>query len=107
MTIYQGDDLRAFGGTPIILEVENETGFPIKTLVFKSGNVIRTFEDLPEFSLPSFEIIIYLTEDETRILNKSQECYVACYDENGYKQTVKGEYKLETHEEVVYDKVRS
>lgn len=105
--IYQGDDLRAFGGTAISLEVINETDFPIKKLIFKCGNVIREFEDLEDFKESSFIILIYLTSDETRLLNKSQKCYVACYDEFGHKQTIDGYYTLEANEEIIYDKIRS
>lgn len=104
--IYQGDDLRAFGGKPIILEITNETGVPIKKLIFKCENIIREFEDLEIFTESYFQILIYLTNDETRILKKMNKGYVACWDENGHKMTAEGRLELEANEEVVYDKIR-
>ena len=105
--IYQGDDLRAFGGIPIEVTITNETGIPIKKLVFTCGNVIRKFEDLPEFSEAIFTILIYLTDDETRILQKKNKGYIACWDEEGHKMTTDGSFELEANEEVVHDKIRS
>lgn len=93
--IYKGDDTGAFGGTLLVINIENPLECIITKAEFKCGCIRKTFVN------PIFPISINLTSDETKKLNPSNSCYLAVYDEYGLKQTCEGTIRIEANNEVV------
>lgn len=81
--IYRGDDTRAFGGKPIKVKLLNADNKTITKAEFRCGDILQAFEN------PTFPLQIYLSSEETAKLRPSNICYLAVYDESGYKKLAK------------------
>lgn len=84
--IYRGDDTRAFGGKPIKVKLLNADGKTITKAEFRCGDILQTFKN------PEFPLQIWLSSEDTAKLRPANICYLAIYDENGYKKTCKGQF---------------
>lgn len=93
--IYRGDDTRAFNGKPIKITLINADDKVITKAEFKCGSILQTFEN------PEFPLKVWLSADETKQLKPTNVCYLAIYDENGYKKTCKGFFKFNSLPEVI------
>lgn len=92
---YRKDDTNAFFQKFIEIELENQTGLEISKAIFRCGRVTKTFEN-PIFPLP-----IDLSSDETALLDASNTCYLAVFDEQGRKRTCEGSLSFPTKGQVV------
>ncbi len=93
--IYRGDDTRAFNGRPLKITLKNADKKIITKAEFKCGSIVQTFEN------PQFPLMVWLSSEETTLLRPTNVCYLAIYDENGYKKTCKGSFKFNSLPEVV------
>ena len=97
--IYRGDDTNSFSQDFILIDAE----FPDDTWAervsradFKCGNLpVMVFEN------PVFPIKVNLSSAQTALLKDVNNCYLAVYDENGYKQTCEGQLTFQTRRKVV------
>jgi hypothetical protein len=92
MTIYQGDNTAAFGGSFLTINVSTESEvMPIITKAeLKTGNICKTFEN------PTFPLTVDLTEEETLKLQAVNTAYLAVWDNEGRKKTCQGKITFKT-----------
>lgn len=95
--IYKNDDTRAFGNAFLTIKLKSETEVAISKAVFQCSDVRKEYEN------PTFPLIVNLTAEETAKLGNHNTCYLAVYDEYGYKQTCKGSLSFCAINEVVKD----
>jgi hypothetical protein len=93
--IYKGDNTEAFDNKFLTIDVENINNLTISKAEFRCGKIIKTFKN------PTFPIDINLTEIETKMLQTSNNCYLAIYDEKGRKKTCEGTIRIDAKNEVV------
>lgn len=93
--IYRGDDTRAFGGKPLKIILKNSENLTITKADFRCGKIIKTFTN------PKFPLEVWLTSAETSLLRSENVCYLAIYDEYGYKKTCNGEFKFNSQKGIV------
>ena len=86
MTLVRGDNLQAFDGQPIIINLHNNIR-PISKaeVVINGGVILRTFEN------PEFPISVELDESDTaKLIVGKNICNLIVYDDLGRKETCKG-----------------
>lgn len=88
--IFRGDDTNAFGDSFITINLTTESEVTITKAVFKSGKVLKEFEN------PTFPLQIDLTAEETTKLDPENRAFLAVYDENGLKRTCEGSLVFNT-----------
>lgn len=97
--IFRGDSTMAFGSDWLEIDAE----FPddtwaerISMAQFKVSNLpVMTFEN------PVFPLTINLTSEQTALLKDVNDCYLAVFDENGYKLTCEGQLTFTSRRRVV------
>ena len=82
--IYTKDDTNAFDNNFLTIELENATGLAISKAEFRCGKIFKTFEN------PMFPLTVNFSSEETELLNYTNACYLAVYDEQGRKRTCEG-----------------
>lgn len=83
-TIFTKDDTNAFNQNFLIIELENPTGLAVSKAEFRCGKIFKTFKN------PVFPLEIDFSAEETELLNYTNACYLAVYDEQGRKRTCEG-----------------
>lgn len=84
MSLYKGDNTEAFGNNLLTINVNNITGHTITKAEVRIGSILKTFNN------PSFPLTVNLSEEETDVLNYTNDAYIALYDEEGRKKTAEG-----------------
>lgn len=82
VTIYKGDNLQAFDGSPI--EVEFDTGgeeVSKAEFVINKGTIVKTFLN------PESPIFVNLTEADTKKLSLNNYAKLVLYDSQGRRKT--------------------
>ena len=82
MTIYKGDNLQAFDGSPI--EVEFDTGGSLVSkaeFIINKGLIVKTFLN------PESPIFVNLTEQDTKKLGLNNYAQLVLYDTQGRRKT--------------------
>jgi hypothetical protein len=97
MTIYQGDNTQAFGGHLVKVSLKNDTEQTITRAKFSCGDVVRDIKD------PVFPLFLDFDEVETKKLKLQNTCYLAVWDSENRKATVRGHLHVNTQKEVVPD----
>ena len=97
--IFRGDSTEAFNQNWLEIHVE----FPDETWAERISRCDFKVGNLPAmtFDQPQFPLTINLTSDQTVLLKDVNNCYLAVYDENGFKQTCEGQLTFETMRRVV------
>ena len=95
-TIFQGDDTSAFGQNFLKINATIPEGWQISKVELRIGNL-----PLFVFENPVFPLFVNLDSDQTRMLEKTNEVYMAVYDVNGKKITCKGSIIIKSKAEVV------
>lgn len=92
MTIYQGDNTAAFGGSFLTINVstESEVMPTITKAELKIGYISKTFEN------PAFPLTVDLTEEETIKLQAVNTAYLAVWDNEDRKKTCQGKITFKT-----------
>lgn len=92
MTIYQGDNTAAFGGSFLTINVSTESEVipTITKAELKIGYICKTFEN------PTFPLTVDLTEEETLKLQAVNTAYLAVWDNEGRKKTCQGKITFKT-----------
>lgn len=92
MTIYQGDNTAAFGGSFLTINVSTESEvMPIITKAeLKIGSICKTFEN------PTFPLKVNLTEEETLKLQAINTAYLAVWDNENRKKTCQEKITFKT-----------
>ena len=93
--LYRADDANAFDQKFIEIILENKTGVEISKATFRCGRLTKTVEH------PEFPLSIELSADETALLDKTNICYLAVFDNLGRKRTCEGSFTFETKGQVV------
>lgn len=93
--MYRGDNSAFAGAEYIRIELENNANVTISKAEFRSGKVLKTFEN------PLFPLIVNFDEEESMLLDNNAIGYLAVYDELGRKRTVKGYISFKTKGKVV------
>lgn len=94
----RGDNTQAFGGSFLLINLTNETGYNISKAVWKCGSVVKTYKN------PEFPLEVNLSSEETRKLASENVCYLAVWDEEGRKKTCVGSLTFTTDSEIVNDR---
>ena len=93
MTIYQGDNTAAFGGSFLTISISTESEIVpvIKKAELKIGSICKIFEN------PIFPLKVNLTEEETLKLQAVNTAYLAVWDNEDRKKTCQGKitFKME------------
>ena len=97
MTIFKGDDTNAFGNNFITIGLISNITETISKAVFQCGDIKITV------TAPTFPLNINLTAAQTKLLDKTNVCYLAVYDENNRKLTCEGQLSFNAKEEAVVD----
>lgn len=85
MTLYKGDNLQAFDGSPIIIDLDDDEIIVSKAqFVINKGSIVKTFEN------PIFPIEITLDETDTSKLRPTNYGNLIIYDELDRKKTCEG-----------------
>lgn len=91
MTIFKGDDTRAFGNNFITVHISNPEQYEISKIVAitNSGACIpnKPFTDANNFTTEDIELTINYTSAETPKLMATNVLNVVAYDMNGYPYT--------------------
>ena len=91
MTIYKGDDTRAFGNNFLTIKIENPNEYPISKIVFSvnGGCIQKSFygKDYNNFQTPEIILSVNFDSKETMKLNATNVGNVIAYDINDYPQT--------------------
>ena len=97
--IFRGDSTMAFSQD--FIEVHAE--FPDDTWADRISRCEIKIGPLPvmTFENPVFPFKINLTSEQTILLKDVNDCYMAVYDENGYKQTCEGQLTFTSRRRVV------
>ena len=97
--MFRGDNTQAFGQDWLEIHAEfpDDTWAERITMAeFKVGPLpVMTFEN------PVFPLTVNLTSEQSILLKDVNDCYLAVYDENGYKQTCEGQLTFPTRRRVV------
>ena len=93
--MYRGDNTAFNDGVFLTIELENPANIVISKAEFRCGKVLKIFEN------PLFPIGVNFDEKESKLLDVNAVGYLAVYDENGRKRTVKGHVSFQTKGEVV------
>lgn len=94
-SIYKGDDTSAFGNRFLEINIKNINDLVISKAVFKCGSIRKVFDN------PQFPLCVNLTEAETKMLQPTNYCYLALFDEQGRKKTCEGTIRIDALNEVV------
>lgn len=84
MSLYKGDNTEAFGGNLLKINLIDDNGYEITKAEIRIGSILKTIEN------PIFPLNINLSEEESDILDYTNDVYVALYDSQGRKKTVEG-----------------
>ena len=91
MTIYKGDDTRAFGNNFLTIKVENPNEYPISKLVFSvnGGCIQKPFygKDYNNFQTEEIVLNVNFSSEETMKLNATNVGNLVAYDMNGLQYT--------------------
>ena len=82
--LFRGDNTAAFGNNLLTIRLNNDTGYRVTKAVLRVGVITKKWDN------PTFPMIINLTEAETAQLQSVNQAYLACWDEDGRKQTCEG-----------------
>ena len=97
--IFRGDSTAAFGQDWLEIHAE----FPDDTWAERITRAEFKVGPLPVmiFDNPVFPLTVNLTSEQSILLKDVNDCYLAVYDENGYKQTCEGQLTFPTRRRVV------
>lgn len=95
MTLYKGDNLQAFDGSPI--EVEFDTDGKEVTeawIVINEGAIVKKYQN------PTSPIYVELNESDTKKLSATNCMNLICFDSQNRKLTFDGELAFRARREV-------
>lgn len=98
--IYKGDNLQAFDGKPIKIEIDNPEEIYIKEayVVINNGAVVK------HYSEPTDEILVYLDSKDTAKLSYKNIMKLIVVDAQGRKRTCPEELVFTAEKEVYHVK---
>lgn len=102
MTLYRGDNLEAFDGSPIKIDIKLKPGetMPVVTkavFTINNNDIIKIFEN------PEFPLYVGLDEKETLRLKSMNIGRLILYDIEGRKKTLDKELKFRCLPEVYHE----
>lgn len=95
INLYKGDNSGAFGRTFITIHLNNPYEFEVSKVIFKCGCIVKEFEN------PQFPLRINFDEEETKLLNFNNVCYLKAFDSMGRAKTCEGKLNFVAKEQVV------
>lgn len=96
MTLRQGDNTKAFGGTFITIFMDNPGLIPVSKVVFSVGCIVKTYKD------PEFPLYVNFNSKETAQLNYINTGYLTAFDEDGNQVTCEGSITFYCINGVIY-----
>lgn len=98
--IYKGDNLQAFDGKPIKIEIDNPEEIYIKEayVVINNGAVVKKYEE------PTNEILVELDSKDTAKLSYKNTMKLIVVDYKGRKRTCPEELEFTASKEVYHVK---
>lgn len=95
--IYKGDDLQAFEGTPIRINIINEEELIISkaAVVVNEGAIVKYFEN------PEQTILVNFDSNDTKKLAFKNVMQLVVWDEQGRKRTCDGKLVFTANKEVL------
>lgn len=97
--MYQNDNLQAFGGQPILIEIEDseELEFTEAWAVINNGVIIKKYEE------PTFPLEVELTEEDTAKLKLHNVLNLIVFDEEHRPKTCDGTYEFDCNRGVIHE----